>query len=535
MTEEILINSIQQTAQRQSSRQNWLLAELDRNGIAQSPEPAGILVSGLSLFGGIALMALGLNKLGSLVYRGYGRGFSSLLAVQGARTYRDLLQAAFAGLLAGNPFSALLILMPLMETSKISRNRLAASLSGVNLGASLSLWLILLLSFPVVFAQAGLLLLAVALPYLMGYRFPNRNQAEFLLGTGLVLLGARILIATLWGLHQSTALLSLAVLLFGSWWGLALAFFLGACFTVLYPSSLTLAVLVLSLRYCRILDFNSALLLLLGAHWGSTLSLFLALRSHNRESRQLGLLQLFSQMLSFILTVLFYMAIRPVLGSSLFIGTSPNAQIPWVLAVLYSSLGVLTSLCIYLLRNHFLNFSPKVMSEKATHGSLRSAQQFGLSPQRPEFLEASLLQTQGALAEMSEKTADLLMIVMNASQLNEIRESSRDEVEQLNLLLTQQRSRISQSLILSVQQPCTTIQAEVIQLQQRIAHELKGIGDDCKRIMAVLYQSYRKQFRIHDQGQNELFAFSAQVLDFLQYNSDYLQAKILDFDWTLAK
>ncbi len=45
---------------------------------------------------------------------------------------------------------------------------------------------------------------------------------------------------------------------------------------------------------------------------------------------------------------------------------------------------------------------------------------------------------------------------------------------------------------------------------------------------------YKKGWKFHEQGDDELMAYTEQVLDFLKYNQDYLDGKLKEYDLELA-
>ncbi|TVQ97639.1 MAG: Na/Pi cotransporter family protein, partial [Spirochaetaceae bacterium] len=157
-----------------------------------------------------------------------------------------------------------------------------------------------------------------------------------------------------------------------------------------------------------------------------------------------------------------------------------------------------------------------------------------LAPTMPESVNANLLLTQAALARTAGQALEMLMIVMNATQIDDDIDGATERTIILRLAVKDSEDEISASLTRNMQLPCSRAQAERIHQQQRIAQELSLISDDCYKTMRLLERSYRKNYRFHQESREELFAFTAQIMDFLKYTADYLADRIETPDWELA-
>jgi phosphate:Na+ symporter len=74
-----------------------------------------------------------------------------------------------------------------------------------------------------------------------------------------------------------------------------------------------------------------------------------------------------------------------------------------------------------------------------------------------------------------------------------------------------------------MRRPISVDQARYIQAAQRIAHEIENISDACFSIGILLDRLHRKGRRVHEDGENELFDYTAQVMEFLNYNGELLE------------
>jgi Na+/phosphate symporter len=92
-----------------------------------------------------------------------------------------------------------------------------------------------------------------------------------------------------------------------------------------------------------------------------------------------------------------------------------------------------------------------------------------------------------------------------------------------------------QALTVSLLQAGSSQQAERIQLTEHITRELLELGELALKILGILRRSKEKQYRFHPASQDELFEFTAQVLDFFRYTSEFLAGRVEDRDLNTAQ
>lgn len=149
-------------------------------------------------------------------------------------------------------------------------------------------------------------------------------------------------------------------------------------------------------------------------------------------------------------------------------------------------------------------------------------------------LESDLARTRTELAVMADQAYEMLMVVMNFSQVPDSIDHATDRTIALRSGIKTREEAINTPLLRSIQSPCTPEQARRIQQYERIAQELSLVADDCYKAIRLLARSYRKNYRFHEESRDELFGFISQIMDFLRYHVDYLEGKIGAPQWDLA-
>ncbi|THB64984.1 MAG: Na/Pi cotransporter family protein [Spirochaetaceae bacterium] len=501
-------------------------------------DAGGMLMLLFSVVGSLAIFLLGMRSITEGLLRRYGQQFRRLVAGKPDCRWRSLLRGVMAGALSGTPVTGTVLLSSMVNIGSVPLRRTPVILLGINAGATLSGWLLAWFAYSLGLAQYGLVLLAFALPLLVQAKVEGRSRHDFLIGTGMVLLGMQLLNGSLSVGFPEEVWLQYLRLVSNQPAILPVLFLVGVGAAAIFRSSLGVLALAMALGFRGWLSLEMSAAMVIGGSLGIALTgLMVALRlgiNARRAAFAHVLITLFGCLWLFLLFPLVIDIVDMALP-----GYRYQAEhIPVKLALLQSLLHAGNLLFLLPFSSLFTQISRKIFKADESENDTPETDEFRLAllpAGIPEALDSNLLHTQRGLGKMAALSYQMLMMVMNSSQLPETCESSAMALNETSLVLSGIRRQISQALVGASQQPCNRVQAETIQKQQRIAHELRQIGSDCQHIMEVLCRSYRKQYRFHEEAQEELFGFSAQILDFLQYNGDYLQEKIDSFDYSLAE
>ncbi|GAB6091152.1 Na/Pi cotransporter family protein [Spirochaeta dissipatitropha] len=473
----------------------------------------------LYILGTASLSATGLNLLSGSLLRRYSdnicRWFSG-----------NPHESLAAGIVSGTSSAALRLLMAETASGKLKPLKGLQAVAAVHVaGAMLYIIAAALFYLP---ALSGLLLFAF-IPFLAA---PGTSVKKADLLTGLALL---ILSVQLYPFVFTIPLINEGVLqtirmISGHHAGLVLAFLFGLFITVMLRSSLGLIIMLMALARYEILPLAITAAAAAGSGVGLSLSLLILSVRLSTDSTRLSVFYLLLQLCSSLLLLIFYPVLRVNFEIFLTLRSFVPVSAPVLLALMLTVVYILPVLILL----PFYSWILSVISLIVRNNTL-SDSDLNLPRILPEAIDANLAQTRSGLAEMAAGVHSMLMKVMNnASQLNSGDDEFHLSIEEQRTHMTELRNRLSQALATCVQQACSPDQAWRIQQQQRIAHELKGIADDCYRIVLVLAKSRKKNYRFHSDSESELFGFAAQVLDFLQYNSDYLHGRISVFDTAIA-
>ncbi|SIQ61090.1 phosphate:Na+ symporter [Alkalispirochaeta americana] len=411
----------------------------------------------------------------------------------------------------------------MVDSGATSFERTPWVLAGINLGATALCWLIALGGYRISLAPAALLLLIVALPLRQHGGVGRYACSEILGGLSLLMLGLEFVSGRSAVIPGAPPIPGIFSELATSPSAFAIVFTAGLVVSAGFHSSTGAVVLAMSFAARGWISPELAAVATLGANVGAPVIFQLSVRELGKEARKTALFYLMAGIIS---TIAGCVGRYPLLWLSHFLlpdqgGPSVAAQT----AFFYSSAHLIALPVIGLLKAPLLLLIGKIYpsEEKTGRPLLRPAL---LRSRIPETLDADLTLIQSSLAGMAHGTYEMMMILMNVSQIGDDIDESGERVLTLRENNRDLMNLITRSLTARSQLPCNTAQAERMWQQQRIAQELGLIGEDCLKTMRLFIGSHTKKLRFHQESQEELFQFSVQVMDFLRYISDYLEGRI---------
>lgn len=447
----------------------------------------------------------------------------------------DRLLLGVGGGAGGSGVSAVVSLLSLVDGGALEARHTPWILLGINLGATAACWIVALGGFRTTLAPLALLLFACALPFRRSATLGRYTHPDVLSGLALLMLGIDLITARVVVIADAPQLMRVLQRLFESGAAPLVGFGLGVVISALLRSSVGTVVLAMSLMIRGWLPFNPAAAMVLGGNAGVALTGYLAAGGLAADARRTAMIHLLISSLACVWAALAFSPLLSITGA-LFVGT-PSATVAAArLALFHSLVHAVNPLLFLLSKRVILTVAERLVPCEAAfaHGENNSYSLALLPPTYPEALDANLIRLRSGLARMAELAYEMLMIVINTSQLGDSAAEQTERVVGLRFSTKQLEEEISAALTSSVQLPCSRTQAERIQQQQRTAQQVSLISDDCYKTMRLLELSYRKNYRFHQQSRDELFDFTSQILDFLKYNSDYLAGNIDTPNWDVA-
>ncbi|TVR04564.1 MAG: Na/Pi cotransporter family protein [Spirochaetaceae bacterium] len=485
--------------------------------------PQGFAI--LTALGALGVFLLGYREITSVSMRWIGAWFRRCAADEHSGRLRGL---GLGGLVAagGSSASGTVALVTMVDSEAVPPQRALWLMAGINLGATTVPWLIGLIGFRAALAVPALLLMAVSLPFRLSGSLRRYTYGDLIAGLALVLLALDLMTGRLAVVADSRWMIDA----FGGVVGGGLAgggaiaggLLLGAVISSIIRSSVGTVVLAMALMARGWLPAEMAASAAVGSTFGLTAIAALTARGLGGEARRAAFLHACIAVISALAGAVVVLAVY----------SRPSDSVLLVCAA-HTLTQTFGTLCVRLLEKPLFAMGARLVPVPPRLPA-EPRRLHPLAPTMPESVNANLLLTQAALARTAGQALEMLMIVMNATQIDDDIDGATERTIILRLAVKDSEDEISASLTRNMQLPCSRAQAERIHQQQRIAQELSLISDDCYKTMRLLERSYRKNYRFHQESREELFAFTAQIMDFLKYTADYLADRIETPDWELA-
>ncbi|NCN04723.1 MAG: hypothetical protein GW949_03740 [Spirochaetales bacterium] len=483
----------------------------------------------IGVLGAGVVFTLGYQQFTEALGQFFQHPLQNLYQSPGKKPIQGLGAGIAAGVISGSGFPGIMTLLGFVNSGRVSPPRSIWLILGLYLGTLVPLWLLVALVFGLQAGPLGLGLLALGLVIQFNPGVHNYLTSGVVSGMGLAFLAAAILNGFLLLIpfeQQTSVLLQEA---FQSPWSWVGAFFVGGLFVLLFRTPFTIWVVGFSLAYRGWIPLEVFWSLVLGSHG------FFPLVSLS-AARVLGVLPMRTSLAHLLLN---WISLGIALGGSFLFwpGRVVAYGTPlvgaWLISFLYAIHGTVGSLVFVGAKKSLLNLGPEAGADTKNPKDLEVIR---LVPDyMPDALSVNLSILREALARMAGWNHEMLMIVLNISQDTRWDEESslvhRERVNQLASLGANIRTGITRL----VQLPNSPSQAQTLARQQTTLEELLKIADSCAKILSIFERTQVKNYRFHSEGTDELFEFTAQVLDFLQYNRDFLAGKIDSPNWNLAK
>ncbi len=477
------------------------------------------------IVGSLTLITAGFDLVSEPITRRLMPWFRRLVSGRSEAVAADVTSAVLVAAPVGSPAPGLMWLVSAADTTGASPARVLTFVLGMSVGATALLWpFVAVVMVPSLLVPA-LVLLAVGLPLRLSAASAERFSHRVLIGVGIVLIGLELGSGHGFGLDPpADAVDRLA----GDGAMIVIGFLCGTLLATASRSSLAVTVLAMALGHGGWIGVVTAASVGLGAGVGASTVGPIAARALGPDARRLASLPVIVA------------GVSGAIGLALSIASARVATdllpVPLIVALIMTASTVIAACLLLPLRRAAGVVAKRRRGDPAAGRETAHDPLPGLLPLNlPESLESNLALLQSALARMAEIDSQMVMLVMNASQDSEVIDESRDEVSRLRDQVVALGMRVTAALTRSVQEPTTREQAEQIRHQQRVSDELTRISEACAKVLRILRRVHRKEYRIHEEGTDELFGFIAQVLDFLRYNNDYLDGRIESGNLELAE
>ncbi|MFW5744253.1 MAG: Na/Pi cotransporter family protein [Spirochaetota bacterium] len=477
----------------------------------------------LNLIGGLGIFLIGMRWMSDGIQRRAGNRFRSFL--------HTMTNNRFAGVATGlgvtgviqSSSATTVLLVSLVNAGLVTLRQSIGVIMGANIGTTLTAWIVSLIGFKLSITDFALPAIAVALPLYFGKSQRLREVAGILIGFGLLFLGLHLMKESVPDIGSNPD----ALAFLRNWselgfWSIPIFIVAGAILTIIVQSSSAAMTITITMAFRGWITFPVAAAIVLGENIGTTITAFLAALPMGSSARRAAR----AHMLFNVFGVLWMLAVFYPFTSlidRLMPGlASDPAAIPLHLSLFHTVFNVANTALLIAFVPQIERVVSWLVPDRVRVVSAGTYRLALVSPNLPDALDSNLVTIRGELAAMSRRAVEMLQGVMDASREPARLEAVRKQLESTEQYVDDMQESITEFLTNSMRWHVSDAQARAIQAAQRIAHELESISDACFSIGLLLDRMHRKGRRFHEDGDRELFDYTTQVLEFINYNGAIL-------------
>ena len=463
-----------------------------------------------TLLGGLGLFFLGMRTMSDSLRRVASEGFRNALEVITRHPILGVAIGTAVTALVQSSSATTVMTVGFVNAGLLTLRQAISIILGANIGTTLTAWLV---SFMAVFRITRYALPAVGIGMfltLMGRTQKFRRWGQFLLGFGLLFTGLGF-IKDAFGPLQEHGYLRSALERFGSY--PLLGVLLGMAVTVaLQSSSATIALLQL-LAFTGVIDFATAIPIILGENIGTTITAELSAIGANlnarRAARSHALLNVFG---------VCYMIVPVYLGwyerlIDWFVpGPITPGNIMLHIALAHTTFNVVNSLAVFL---------PSIRLLERAAVSLTPKRKGGLDLE-PEFLERHLLDAPGLAIQQAIK--ELIRMTGIAREALSVSVSAffryepalEAQIRKMETAIDMLQKEITQYLVEVSERHLDSSDAETLPVLLHSVNDVERIGDHAENIIELAVRKHEQKLEFTDQSLEELHAVAGIVDEMLQ-------------------
>jgi phosphate:Na+ symporter len=451
-----------------------------------------------TLLGGLGLFFLGMRTMSDSLRRVASEGFRSALEVITRHPILGLLIGTAVTALIQSSSATTVMTVGFVNAGLLTLRQAISIVLGANIGTTLTAWLV---SFMAVFKITRYSLPAIGLGMfltLLGRTHKLRRWGQFLLGFGLLFTGLGF-IKDAFGPLQDQGFLKNVLVHFGSI--PILGILLGMAVTVILQSSSATIAMVQLLAFTGVIDFGTAIPIVLGENIGTTITAELSAIGANlnarRTARSHALLNIFGVC---YMIVPVYLGWYEKLIDWMMPGPITQGNIMLHIALAHTTFNVINCFVVFLPSIQLLDRAAVALTPKRR----------GAVELEPKFLEKHLLDTPAlAIQQAIKELIRMAGIARDALQASvraffQYDPSLEEQIRKHEAAVDMLQKEITQYLVEASERNLDPSDAETLPVLLHSVNDVERIGDHAENIIELAVRRHEQKLELTAQSLEEL-------------------------------
>ena len=477
----------------------------------------------VEIAGSLALFIYGMKVMSDGIQKAAGERLHRIMNYMTGNRFAGVLTGFLITGIIQSSSATTVMVVSFVNAGLLSLNQSIGVIMGANIGTTVTGWIVALLGFKVKITALALPAVAVGLVLVLTRRLRKREWGEALIGFGLLFLGLQFLKDSVPDIRDNPEVLRFLSRCTDR--GL-LSFLIFVCagtvLTVVVQSSSAAMAMTLTMAYAGWIDYPTAAAIVLGENIGTTVTAFLASIGTSVNARRAARAHLIFNVAGVLwMAAVFDPFLRLV-----------DLIVPGDLAGqngITSHLAMFHTLFNITNTAAFVGFVPYfarvveflVRERKGERGKVYRLEYIATGIQ--DTAEINILHARREVSHMAEVTdgmfADFLKV------FNHPKKKMAADVEQLKETedyTDQMQEQISRYLVECLKENLNEVSANNVHAMIRIVDELESIADSCYKLVLLAQRRYDKKILFSDKAWRDVEAYTTSVMEFLQYNRQFL-------------
>ncbi|MCZ2102217.1 MAG: Na/Pi cotransporter family protein [Chitinophagales bacterium] len=473
----------------------------------------------LVMIGSLALFLYGMTIMSDGLQQATGKRLRNILGSIASNPFKGILTGLGITSLIQASSVTTIMTVSFVNAGILTLHQAAGIIMGVNIGTTITAWLIDIFGFKVDIGPYTLVLLAFALPLIFINSAKAKNWANIIIGFALLFLGLGFLKDSVPTVGSDSPIVSFFADINNiPYFSTIISVILGTLLTLIIQSSSATVALTMTLMASGIIPFEMGAAMVLGENVGTTITAELAATVGNVHAKRAARIHTSFNVFGVTWALLIFPIVLKVVVhlTEIIAGgnpiTNPSLYGSTGLAVLHTTFNICNTLLMVWFIPSLVRFSEKTVSSKGEQDEQFQLEYFDSGTERTP--ELSILEVKRALAKfgeitgrMSGFTKELLFETQSKNRnkllkrIHKYEKITDDvEIEVANYLTKISRKSLDESL------------AERIHGMNRISSNLERIGDLFYQVSKILEKKHEENIVFSDR-QNDRISEMLDLLD----------------------
>lgn len=496
----------------------------------------------LNVMGGLGIFLIGMKMMSDSIQKSSGEKLHKMLNIlTGNRVF-----AVFTGLAATiavqSSSATTVMLVSLVNAGLVNLTQAVGVVMGANIGTTMTAWLVSLGMGKFKIISIALPSIAIGLPLYFSKKEKLNNIAGILIGFGILFIGLNVMKESVEVLKDRPEIFAPVRFVESlGWFKYIIGITFGTLLTIMVQSSSAAMALTISFLGFGYISFDIAAAIVLGENIGTTITAYLASLQMNiaakRAARAHMIFNLFGVTWMLLIISFFPLldGIKNIMSAIFGFDKSDPNNIRWFLSAFHTFFNITNTLLLIWFIPFIVKTVKKLIpeSEEEVSGPYRIP---FIRQNIADLAEVNLISARTEVGKMSQLTSNIVMELKDVigADPEELTKISKN-IQKKETRTDEMQEQLSGVLAEISLENLTEKQALEVSSLLRIVNELESIADSGLKITELYRTKAKKGFAFHENSNEEIENYSNKVMNFLKFNTDYLNKTQENQDFNAAR